>query len=198
MSDVVVGDRVLSMNDKGEAIYSEVILFMDRNLDMAQEFVQLTTETGAELIVTPAHLVMVWNTHKQLTDYVFADRVEEGDQVFVLDHTGFLRPQKVVALKAVLRVGVVAPLTREGTIIVNSVAASCYAIVNSQTLAHWSLAPMRMWSALKERFSPSSSSSAPSMGRCSSQTAELQNGVHWYANALYSVKDYILPKSWRH
>ncbi|KAM7364401.1 hedgehog signaling protein [Cochliomyia hominivorax] len=194
MSDLVIGDRVLSMNDKGEAIFSEIILFMDRNLDLPQEFVQLTTDSGAQLTVTPAHLVMVWNSDKQLADYVFADRVEEGDQVFVHDHTGLLRPQKVVDLKAVLRKGVVAPLTREGTIVVNSVAASCYAIVNSQSLAHWSLAPMRVWSALKGRFSLATSS-GKSQG---SATANQQNGVHWYARSLYAIKNYILPKSWRH
>ncbi|XP_065366986.1 protein hedgehog [Calliphora vicina] len=198
MSDLVIGDQVLSMNSKGEAIFSEIILFMDRNLELAQEFVQLTTETGVQLTVTPAHLVMVWNSEKQLADYVFADRVEEGDQVFVFDNTGLLRPQKVVDLKAVLRKGVVAPLTQEGTIVVNSVAASCYAIVNSQSLAHWSLAPMRVWSALKERFSASSSSSSSLAKSQQASTAQLQNGVHWYAKTLYSIKNYILPKSWRH
>ncbi|KAI8130917.1 hypothetical protein FF38_12785 [Lucilia cuprina] len=195
MSDLVIGDQVLSMNAKGEAIYSEIILFMDRNLELAQEFVQLTTDTGVQLTVTPAHLVMVWNSAKQLADYVFADRVEEGDQVFVYDHTGLLRPQKVVDLKAVLRKGVVAPLTREGTIVVNSVAASCYAIVNSQSLAHWSLAPMRVWSALKERLFSTSSSAAKSQH---TSTGQLQNGVHWYAKTLYSIKNFVLPKSWRH
>ncbi|TMW48651.1 hypothetical protein DOY81_006281 [Sarcophaga bullata] len=187
MSDLVIGDQVLSMNAQGEAIFSEIILFMDRNLDLAQEFVQLTTESGAKLIVTPAHLVMVWRKEKQLNDYVFADRIEEGDQVFVYDQTGHLRPQKVVDLKAVLRKGVVAPLTREGTIVVNSVAASCYAVVESQTLAHWSLMPMRVWSAIKERFSKTTAS-----------TSDLQNGVHWYAQTLYKVKNYLVPKSWRH
>lgn len=192
MSDLVIGDHVLSINDKGEAIYSEIILFMDRNLELTQEFVQLTTGSGAQLTVTPAHLVMVWNSDKQLADYVFADRVEEGDQVFVFDHTGLLRPQKVVDLKAVLSKGVVAPLTREGTIVVNSVAASCYAIVKSQSLAHWGMAPMRVWSALKERFC------STSIGKSQQNTAQLQNGVHWYAKTLYSIKNYILPKSWRH
>lgn len=187
MSDLVIGDQVLSMNAKGEAIFSEIILFMDRNLELAQEFVQLTTETGAKLIVTPAHLIMVWRKEKQLHDYVFADRIEEGDQVFVYDQTGHLRPQTVVDLKAVLRKGVVAPLTKEGTIVVNSVAASCYAVVNSQSLAHWSLMPMRVWSVLKDQFSTSTT-----------KTSDLQNGVHWYAKTLYKVKNYLVPKRWRH
>ncbi|XP_061388888.1 protein hedgehog-like [Musca vetustissima] len=191
MTDLRIGDRVLSINEQGEAIYSEIILFMDRNMDEAQEFVQMTTEGGATLTVTPAHLIMIWNREKSVTEYVFADRVQEGDQVFVHDSTGELRPQRVVDLRAVLKHGFVAPLTKEGTIVVNSVAASCYAVVNSQSLAHWTYAPVRIWSMLKS-YLPSSSSSN------TATTAQMQNGVHWYGKTLYGIKNYLVPKSWRH
>lgn len=193
MTELRVGDRVLSINDQGEPIYSEIILFMDRNLDESQEFVQLTTEGGAILTVTPAHLIMVWNREKSKTDYMFADRVQEGDQVFVHDSTGALRPQRVVELRAVLKNGFVAPLTKEGTIVVNSVAASCYAVVDSQSLAHWTYAPLRLWSALKS-YMPSKSLEKSEK----KSSAELQNGVHWYGKTLYNIKNYVLPKSWRH
>uniref|UniRef100_A0A1I8MN98 Hedgehog protein n=3 Tax=Musca domestica TaxID=7370 RepID=A0A1I8MN98_MUSDO len=185
MTDLRIGDRVLSINEQGEPIYSEIILFMDRSLEESQEFVQMTTEGGAVLTVTPAHLIMIWNREKSLTEYVFADRVEEGDQVFVHDESGVLRPQRVVDLRAVLKTGFVAPLTKEGTIVVNSVAASCYAVVNSQSLAHWTYAPMRLWAMLKS-YIPSTS------------TAQMQNGVHWYGRTLYGIKNYLVPKSWRH
>ncbi|XP_073817384.1 hedgehog signaling protein [Musca autumnalis] len=191
MTDLRIGDRVLSINERGEPIYSEIILFMDRNLDESQEFVQITTEGGAVLTVTPAHLIMIWNRENSLTEYVFADRVQEGDHVFVHDSTGVLRPQRVVELRAVLKNGFVAPLTKQGTIVVNSVAASCYAVVNSQKLAHWSYAPVRIWSLLKS-YMPSSS------GSSSTTTAQLQNGVHWYGKTLYGIKNYLVPKSWRH
>ncbi|XP_013106943.1 protein hedgehog [Stomoxys calcitrans] len=190
MTDLSIGDRVLSINEQGQAIYSEIILFLDRNLQESQEFVQLTTESGAVLTVTPGHLVMIWNREKSLNEYVFADRVQEDDQVFVHDSTGAIRPQRVVELRAVLKNGFVAPLTKEGTIVVNSVAASCYAIINSQSLAHWTYAPMRLWSTIKSLM--------PHSKEGKDSTAQLQNGVHWYGKALYGVKNYVVPKSWRH
>lgn len=200
MSDLVLGDRVLSIDDKGEAIYSEVILFLDRNLEQAQEFVQLTTEEGAVLTVTPAHLVMVWQRETSMNVYMFADRVQEGDHVFVHDSTGAMRPQRVIDLKAVLRKGFVAPLTKQGTIVVNSVAASCYAIVNSQSLAHWSLAPVRLWSLITSILPLADMDQVSTKRQVKHRisTAQQQNGVHWYAKSLYTLKDYVVPKSWRH
>ncbi|KAH8310952.1 hypothetical protein KR044_003571 [Drosophila immigrans] len=201
LSELAIGDRVLSMNSNGQAVYSEVILFMDRNLEQLETFVQLHTDGGAVLTVTPAHLITVWQPEQQQLSFVFADRVEELNFVLVHDASGQLRPQRVHRVSSVRRQGVVAPLTREGTIVVNSVAASCYAVISSQSLAHWGFAPMRLLSTLQGwmpakhqlRSTPKSAATATSPS-----TAQQQNGLHWYANALYKVKDYVLPQSWRH
>lgn len=200
ISELKIGDWVLSINSYGEPIYSEVILFMDRDLDQTQDFVQLTTETGAVLTLTPAHLVRVWKPNsEQMPMFIFADRIKEGDRVFVYDSTGVLRPQRVDRLRAVMRRGVVAPLTRAGTIVVNSVAASCYAVVNSQTLAHWSLAPMRLWATISSINSiVSVEQQSDSKSSNSVRNVEMTNGIHWYANILYTIKNYILPRSWRY
>jgi len=148
LGEVAIGDRVLSMNGNGQPVYSEVILFMDRNLEQMENFVELHTDGGAVLTVTPAHLITVWHPEEQKLDYVFADRVEELNYVLVM-HNGELLPQRVHRVSSVRKRGVVAPLTREGTIVVNSVAASCYAVISSQSLAHWGLGPMRLWSTLQ-------------------------------------------------
>ncbi|XP_037717997.1 protein hedgehog [Drosophila subpulchrella] len=196
LGELSIGDRVLSMAANGQAVFSEVILFMDRNLEQMQNFVELHTDGGAVLTVTPAHLVSVWQPEHQDLTFVFADRVVEQNQVLVRDaKTGELRPQRVVRVGSVRSKGVVAPLTREGTIVVNSVAASCYAVINSQSLAHWGLAPMRLLSTV-EAWLPAKDQ-LRSSPKVISQ-AEQQNGIHWYANALYKVKDYVLPQSWRH
>ncbi|KAL7731239.1 hypothetical protein ACLKA6_014426 [Drosophila palustris] len=206
LSEVAIGDRVLSMNENGQAVYSEVILFMDRNLEQMQTFVQLHTDNGAVLTVTPAHLITVWQPEQQKLKYVFADRVEELNYVLVM-HQGELRPQRVLRVSSVQRRGVVAPLTREGTIVVNSVAASCYAVISSQSLAHWGLAPMRLWYTLQgwmpgknQLRSSCSKTTTPkdNNNNNSNNTPQVQNGIHWYAKALYKVKDYVLPQSWRH
>ncbi|KAH8343613.1 hypothetical protein KR059_000085 [Drosophila kikkawai] len=203
LGELSIGDRVLSMAANGQPVFSEVILFMDRNLEQMQNFVQLHTDGGAVLTVTPAHLVSVWQPERQQLAFVFADRVEEQNHVLVRDAaTGELKPQRVIQVGSVRSKGVVAPLTREGTIVVNSVAASCYAVINSQSLAHWGLAPMRFLSTL-EAWLPAKEQlrSSPAKAKDTSKDvsqAERQNGIHWYANALYKVKDYVLPQSWRH
>ncbi|EDW24033.1 GL23598 [Drosophila persimilis] len=198
LSEIAIGDRVLSMGSNGQPVYSEVILFMDRNLEQMQNFVELHTDGGAVLTVTPAHLISVWHPERQQLDYVFADRVEELNYVLVRDpQTGELRPQRVVRVGSVRSKGVVAPLTREGTIVVNSVAASCYAVIDSQSLAHWGLAPMRIL-AMLQSWMPAKDQLRSSQTEGVVSRAEQQNGIHWYANALYKVKDYVLPKSWRH
>lgn len=199
LGEVAIGDRVLSMDTNGQPVYSEVILFMDRNLEQVETFVQLHTDGGAVLTVTPAHLITVWQPEQQKVDYVFADRVEELNYVLVM-HEGELRPQRVLRVSSVRSRGVVAPLTREGTIVVNSVAASCYAVISSQSLAHWGLAPMRLWYTL-QCWMPSKNqlrSSTQDKRTSKDNTVQPQNGIHWYAKALYKVKDYVLPLSWRH
>lgn len=197
LSKLAIGDRVLSMDSNGRAVYSEVILFMDRNLDQMETFVQLHTDGGAVLTVTPAHLITVWQPERQQLDFVFADRIEEQNYVLVHDASGELRPQRVLRVSSVQQRGVVAPLTREGTIVVNSVAASCYAVISSQSLAHWGLAPMRLWYSLQSLV-PAKGQLRSSNATPKDATAQQQNGLHWYAKALYKIKDYVLPKSWRH
>ncbi|KAH8278814.1 hypothetical protein KR018_010010 [Drosophila ironensis] len=199
LGELSIGDRVLSMASNGQPVFSEVILFMDRNLEQMQNFVRLHTDGGAVLTVTPAHLVSVWQPERQELTFSFADRIQEQQHVLVRsEETGELRPQRVVRVESVRRKGVVAPLTREGTIVVNSVAASCYAVINSQSLAHWGLAPMRLLSTLEAWLPAKDQLRSGKDAAPKDTTAERQNGIHWYAKALYKIKDYVLPESWRH
>lgn len=57
---------------------------------------------------------------------------------------------QIVSVNFVTRRGIYAPLTREGNIVVNSVVASCYAVINDQELAHLSFAPVRWLSYFTE------------------------------------------------
>lgn len=178
-----VGERILSVNSNGETVFSEVIMFLDRDTNQTREFVQIKTSGGATIRTTPAHLLPVWKPRQHETKYLYADQVEENDFLLVNVNNN-LEPQRVTEVSAVLSRGFIAPLTREGTVVVDSVAASCYALVNSQSLAHISFMPFRTMKTIQNWFS---SSSQPS--------ASKQNGINWYAKALYNVKDYVLPKT---
>lgn len=197
-----IGDRVLTMDATGQPVYSEVILFMDRNLEQVENFVQIHTVSGATLTVTPAHLVLIWHPTERRLEFMFADRVQENDYVLVHDQYNRLSPQRVQRLKVAHRPGVVAPLTRTGTIVVDSVTASCYAVVNSQKLAHWGLGPMRLLATMRSWLPDSNdvtTGQAKSVATNSTVSATTRTrGIHWYARFLYALKDIVLPHEWRY
>lgn len=134
----------------------------------------------------------------------FAERVVVGDKVLVRGATRHDRTSPdmavldtVVDVQLVLRSGVFAPLTRAGTVVVDDVVASCYAVVDSQRLAHWAFAPVRAWYNLKESVQRlarlvAHPLSAPHMSR-QAVTSVPGEGVHWYADALYSLARSVLP-----
>ncbi|CRK88629.1 CLUMA_CG002401, isoform A [Clunio marinus] len=183
LSQLKVGEKILSVNSNGETVFSEVIMFLDRDINQTREFVQIKTRSGATIRTTPAHLLPVWKPHKHETKYLYADEVEENDFLLVNVNNN-LEPQRVTEVSAVLSRGFIAPLTREGTVVVDSVAASCYALVNSQSLAHISFMPYRTMKTIESWLSRTDNKPIP----CK------QNGINWYAKALYNIKDYLLPK----
>lgn len=185
LDELNVGEKVLSMDKHGNAVYSEVLMFLDRNELDTREFVKITTDGGATISVTPAHLLIVWKTALKQTKFIFAEQVEEDDFVLV-NINGSLEPRRVINISSEMSKGVYAPLTREGTIIVNSITASCYALVDSQSIAHWSFMPVRAYNLVKHYL----------VDESSAKTSSIQNGVHWYAKTLYTIKDYLLPSDW--
>lgn len=182
LSQLRIGEKILSVNSNGETVFSEVIMFLDRDVNQTREFVQIKTSSGATIRTTPAHLLPVWKPHQHETKYLYADQVEENDFLLVNVNNN-LEPQRVTEVRAIRSRGFIAPLTREGTVVVDSIAASCYALVNSQSLAHISFMPFRTMKTISNWF-----------GRPAKLTESKQNGLNWYAKTLYSMKDYVLPK----
>ena len=144
----------------------------------------------------------------------FAKDVRVGDRVYTLDAaTQTLVEDVVVRVSTSVERGTYAPLTSEGNIVVDGTLASCYAVVNSQTLAHSAFAPVRWYYQLKSAFAPptapaetiipqqraATNSNAGPMPSTSNSTTvtravDADQGVHWYARSLYSFAKYVLPK----
>ncbi|XP_050088966.1 protein hedgehog [Anopheles aquasalis] len=187
LSELRIGEKVQAIDASGHTVFSEVMMFLDRDTHQRREFVTIEAEGGAVLKVTPAHLVMVWRKDRSETRFVFADLVREGDHVLV-HREGVLEPRRVHRIAAMLADGVYAPLTREGTIVVDTIAASCYALIDSQTVAHLSFLPYRVVEKLWSLFERASATDSLSLPR--------HEGIHWYAKSLYTIKDYLIPPSW--
>lgn len=161
-------------------------MFLDRDADQTREFIKIETDGGASITATPSHLIYVWHrTSTSLTAsyYKFAANVEIDDFVLV-NVNGTLEPRKVLRIGNEIHRGVYAPLTYDGTVIVNSISASCYALVDTHSLAHMSLMPMRVYYSIKKIFN----------GSVIDNT--LPRGIHWYANTLNKFRNLFLPSDW--
>lgn len=192
LSELRIGEKVLSMDENGELKYSEVYMFLDRDEDQQREFIRIETERGTSITATPSHLIYIWSTNNEnpsnpKTDSVnfkFAEFVKINDFVMV-NVNGTLEPQRVHKITYELHHGVYAPLTYDGTIVVNSITASCYALVEKHNLAHWSFMPMRTLYGVEEM-----------LGYTNGIDTQLPRGIHWYAEALNKFKDIFLPSKW--
>ncbi|XP_043600569.1 sonic hedgehog protein A [Bombus pyrosoma] len=195
LDQVRLGERIAALDSHGDIVYSEVIAFLDRSFAERRQFVRLTTESGRVLTLTPAHLVPI-----EGRSTVFAGRVQPGDKILVRDPADEnevqhrLRWDKVIDNRLVLEEGIYAPLTTEGTVLVDDVVASCYAFVDNQELAHFAFLPYRMWSAVRtffERRLLQAEDLRYTDVRQDSRTG--QEGILGYASFLYWISSYVTP-----
>lgn len=192
LNELRIGDHVLSMDSEGQLKFSEVYMFLDRDEQQRREFIRFETEDGYAITATPSHLIYTWKTndnpiaanHIDTADFRFAELIQIDD--FVLANiNGTLQPRRIKKITQELHRGVYAPLTYDGTIVVNSIAASCYALVEKHSLAHASFMPMRSLHRIEEM-----------LGFTNDIDTELPRGIHWYASALNKIKDIVLPSKW--
>lgn len=197
------GDRVLassSTDGRGPLLYSPVISFLDHQPNITKIFNIIGSNTGHNITLTAAHLIFVADCadglkeprRENTAEGPFLDPVYEGRPSWEAGlRTAFaseVKPGqciltwqgKVATLSVVTFVeerrstGLYAPLTQHGSIVVNSVLASCYAAVDNHHLAHWVLAPLRFFYSL--------------MGPSEPQT----NGLHWYPRFLQRLGETLL------
>lgn len=175
MKDLQIGDEILSMTPFGEVVYSPIIAFLDRLPSAKAEFMVLKTENNLQLQLTPTHLVHT-NASSKL---IFASEVHPGNYVFTLDpqdHT--MKLSKVTKVDTVSAVGMYAPLTEEGNIVVDNIVTSCYADYEAeQSFIHTIFAPLRFLYRTKILELTDNS--------------QVQRGIHWYARLLMNINSYI-------
>ena len=164
MANLEIGMSVLVMGEGGRLTYSPVIAFLDQNAKSESKYTTIGTEDGNSITLTRSHLIYKANyaNTSQIQKLenvlpVFASKLKINDYIFTRSTQGNkVQPSKIVKISNTIKTGVFAPLTLEGTIIVDGALASCYAVVNDHRLAHTTLAPLRflyrsMPSLLRER-----------------------------------------------
>jgi len=113
-------------------VFSRFVTYSHADKNQLAKFVAVeTTHTARTLKLSAFHLIMKWDG-----SFVYANELRVGDEVVVFEQD-VARPDTVKSIDEVYDLGVYAPLTEQGTVVVNDVVASCYANVRSHQVAHW-------------------------------------------------------------
>ena len=139
------GDRVLAMTASGDAVYSEFLGYLHQHSSIPSQFFTIRTSSNT-LQISSKHLLYVFQSQDDKHGtYDFAKNIRVGKYVLTVNDAGNLVRSRVTAISRADAVGFYAPLTSEGTIIVDGVVASCYATVPYHSVAHLGTWPYRMW-----------------------------------------------------
>jgi hypothetical protein len=124
ISEVMVGDKILSSNFDGKTSYSQVVAVVHPKNDIPSTFVHIETKSN-DIKVTPDHLVFssydCSSSSKHLTK---ASSIEPGSCVFDKHNS----PLKVTSTSLVKGYGVYSVVTENEFIFVNGIAASPFGL----------------------------------------------------------------------
>ncbi|XP_054621207.1 sonic hedgehog protein [Dunckerocampus dactyliophorus] len=182
VKDLQRGDRVLAADGDGNLVFTDFITFIDRDSATRRIFYVIETDGGHRITLTAAHLLFVSlnSTARGRSKAVFASQVRPGHRVLVPDGAR-LRAVTVSRVSTEEQVGSFAPVTVQGTVVVDRVLASCYAVVQDHQLAHWALAPLRLahWASSL-------------LWGAQRRPSAHEDGVHWYSKVLYHLGTWLL------
>lgn len=157
LSSLAPGDQVMALSETGQVVYSQVLLFLHRDESSRSTFLSLETKDGNRLAITPQHLVFLSARCQSNSSHYraqFASRAQVGDCVLIHTTEGRMRPSRITSVTAAESMGVYAPLTETGTLFVEGVLASSYALIEDHQLAHWAFGPVRLFFPLASLIWP--------------------------------------------
>ncbi|UJR18730.1 hypothetical protein I4U23_005637 [Adineta vaga] len=144
------GDELIT-SDGFSVIGTQMMMMLDQDQFSLTLFYTILTASGNNISLTGLHLLPIMRDDDTFI-YVPANQVKVGDILRVLSN-GQLVSSPVVRLILEMKTGFYAPLTTTGTILVNDVAASCYANVQSHDAAHFYMGPLRWYNSLARSLS---------------------------------------------
>lgn len=180
VQDLQPGDRVLAATEEGRAIYSEFLTFLDREPNTRKLFYVIKTqeEPQRSLVLTAAHLLFVASNCSgyQTTGFrtIFASAAQPGQCTMVSMGGSSLRPVHIASVHTQQDSGAFAPLTRQGTLVVNDVLTSCFAAFDNHGWAQRAFGPLRLYYSLTR------------------QSGVQEEGLHWYSRLLYRLGTLLL------
>ncbi|KAL3315327.1 hypothetical protein Ciccas_006044 [Cichlidogyrus casuarinus] len=146
LADLRVGDVILTKNQENLVKPTRVIGFLHRDPEQTTDLLRMDFACAAcdSVYVTPNHLVVKYRTPHE-PEMLFAEKLLIGDMV----------PKQIANISFIRRPhshrGSFAPLTEDGTLLVNGIHFSCYAHFKHPRLAHLLLRPLAL---ISYRLSP--------------------------------------------
>ena len=131
--------------DKGKNHLKSCFQFLGwlhREANVNGNFLKISTNSTS-IGLTPTHLIFRTSVADGSLESVFADQIEEGDKL-VSWKGSKMTEEAVVAVEPAVEKGTWAPLTMEGTLLVDGLLASCYASF-PHDLVDLALAPVKMF-----------------------------------------------------
>ena len=150
LADLRVGDRVLT--NKGD--YESVYAFAHYSPNIRAKFLQIfTSDSKTPLEISKEHLIYL----EGQSHPVRADSIRVGNNL--------LSSKRVAKIRVVERLGVYAPLTKSGTIVVDGIKVSAYAdiegghdardhptIIGTNSYIHAGMSPFRLYCGLSKNL----------------------------------------------
>jgi hypothetical protein len=130
MADVKVGDRVLTVNTKGQAVYSDVVYLPHGSNTHPTMFAVIATASGRDLKMTMNHILPAGACALSSLPLVAARQIAVGDCVQTVSGC-----EQVVSVDKVEGKGIYTIVAMEELIVVNGIVATPFGGVNP-TLAN--------------------------------------------------------------
>jgi Hint module len=123
ISDVRVGDRVLSADAAGRTSYSDVVYVPHRANSDDALFTHITTASGRDIKMTPSHIILAGPCHSSASlPLTYASSVSVGDCVMTISGEDMVSTVETVQDKGLYTV-----VTKEEYVVVNGIIASPFA-----------------------------------------------------------------------
>lgn len=177
------GDYLKSFDtSQNKWIFSKFVTYLHKDADVLAKYISIRTSFNQSITISSLHLIAKHVNSK--LEFVFAKEINLGD--FIKAESGL---QKVIELSEVYRNGAYAPLTESGTIVVDSVLASCYANTNWHSAAHFVFQPLIKFSKF---FNVEGGLlDDPNSMASRIENSQLPENVFWYAKSVHMLTTYI-------
>jgi hypothetical protein len=177
ISQLKYGDMIKTIDlTSNTPIFSKFVMYLHNEENVLANFIQFTTNQNNIITISAKHLMAKMNTQTKRVDYVLAQELNQNDLI-VSTRKGKVIHERIIKIEQVIESGIYAPLTEQGTMLVDNVLVSCYAHTHKHELAHY---VFRVYFYLRNVYDMILS--GLNMHDCTSN--HHQTGIHWYANLV--------------